>query len=92
MWRQLVESARKLLSLKEDTEKNTADLKAQRQDLDRLAAFVVELTYEVRRMQENQAHENEKTILRLENRLLRFERRMLAGRQGEADAQDEEEE
>jgi hypothetical protein len=37
------------------------------------------LAFEVRRIDENGAHEREKTALRLENALLRFERRLPPG-------------
>jgi hypothetical protein len=38
------------------------------------------LAYEVRRVQDEEKHEREKLALRLENELLKFERRLPAGK------------
>jgi hypothetical protein len=77
MLRQIFDYARSLLLLKEQTEKNTADIREIRQELRELTAVVQGLIFEIRRTQENEAHEREKMLLRLENALLRVERRPL---------------
>jgi hypothetical protein len=77
MLRQLFDYARSLLLLKEQTEKNTADIREIRQELRELTTMVQQLIFEVRRTQENEAHEREKLLLRLENALLRVDRRSL---------------
>jgi hypothetical protein len=50
--------------------------------LQELTATVTRLAYEVHRNHENEAHEREKMALRLENALLRFERRLPTGTTG----------
>jgi hypothetical protein len=82
MLRQLYDYARRLLLLKEQTEKNTADIKEIRQELKDLTAAVQRLAYEVQRTRENEAHEREKMVLRLENTLLRFGRGLPPGSEG----------
>jgi hypothetical protein len=64
------------MKLKEQTEKNTTDIKEIRQELRELTAAVQHLAYEIRRVDNDAGHEREKLILRLENTLLRFERRL----------------
>jgi hypothetical protein len=71
MWRNFYQYARQLLTLKHQTEKNTEDIKELRQELKQLTDAVRDVVYEIRRMKENEAHEREKLILRLENTLLR---------------------
>ncbi len=74
MWRQLYDYARHLITLKEQTERNAADIKAIRDELKELTAAVQQLAFELRRVRENEAHEREKMALRLENILLRSQR------------------
>jgi len=76
MWRQLLNLARRFWRLAEDSERNEAAIQELRQDLDRLADQVKGLAFELRRVAENDAHEREKLVLRLENELLKFERRL----------------
>ncbi len=52
------------------------EIKELREELDDLTSAVERLAYEVRRGQENETHEREKLLLRLENELLKFERRL----------------
>jgi hypothetical protein len=79
MWRQLYDYARHLVTLKEQTERNAADIKAIRDELKELTTAVQRLAFELRRLGENEAHEREKMALRLENTLLRSERRLPPG-------------
>src|SRR5438093_11237960 len=76
---QLYEYARQLFNLKQQTEKNAADIKDLQQEMKALAAAIQRLAYEVQRNRENDQHEREKLLLRLENALLRFERRLPPG-------------
>jgi hypothetical protein len=73
LWRDLFNFAGRLWSLLEDTRQNKAEIKEMRQELRALA-------FEVRRLAENDAHEREKLAPRLENELLRFERRLSASK------------
>lgn len=79
MWRQLYDYARHLITLKEQTERNAAEINAIRDELKELTAAVQRLAYELHRVRENEAHEREKMALRLENILLRSERRLPPG-------------
>jgi len=49
-------------------------------ELEELTAAVRDLAYELRRNKENEMHERDKLLLKLENDLLRFERRLTSGR------------
>ena len=62
--------------LKEQTDKNTADIKDLQKDVKELAVVVRDLIYEVRGNKRGEAHERENMALRLENELLKFERRL----------------
>ena len=57
-----------------------AEIKELRQELKDLIAVVQRLAYEIHRASENEAHEREKLVLRLENELLKFERRLPSGK------------
>lgn len=76
MWKQIYEALKQLLLLTQQTEKNRGEIKELRQELQELASVVERLAYEVRRTRDNEAHEREKMRLRLENDLLKFERRI----------------
>ena len=73
MWRDLFNFAGRLWGLLEDTQQNKTEIKEMRKELHALA-------FEVRRFAEFDAHEREKLALRLENELLRFDRRLPGGR------------
>jgi Txe/YoeB family toxin of Txe-Axe toxin-antitoxin module len=79
MWQKLYQFAKALLTLKTQTQQNTADIKALRQDLKELTNVVRHLHTELQRDRENTGHEPEKLVLKLENTLLRFERRLVSG-------------
>jgi predicted nucleic acid-binding Zn-ribbon protein len=90
MWKQLYEWAKQLLMLSQDTERNRADIKDVREELDRLTGVVQRLAFEVQRLGEKidygraaEANEREKLTLKLENEMLKFERRLLTGKSGE---------
>ena len=51
-----------------------------RREIDELAWAIERLAYEARRGQDEEKHEREKLALRLENELLKFERRLPAGK------------
>jgi chromosome segregation ATPase len=76
MFKQLYALARQLLTLMQDVQKLKAEQKEFRQELRALIDIVRQLKYEQQRDRENAAHEQEKLLLRLENALLRFERRL----------------
>ncbi len=76
MWQQLYDSLKKLMLLKEQTDKNTADIKELQREVKELTAVVQHLIYEVRGNRNDEAHERENMALRLQNELLKFERRL----------------
>lgn len=76
MFKQTYALARQLLTLMQDVQKLKAEHKEFRQDLRALIDIVRQLKYEQQRDRENATHEQEKLLLRLENALLRFERRL----------------
>ncbi len=76
MLRQLYELAKQLFSLAQETQQNKADIKALQEQVEELTNVVQTLAFELRRARENEAHEREKMALRLENSLVRFERRL----------------
>ena len=79
MWQQIYDSLKKLLLLKEQTDKNTTDvkeLKELQREVKELTAVVQHLIYEVRGNRNDEAHERENMALRLQNELLKFERRL----------------
>jgi hypothetical protein len=85
MWQKLYEFGKQLLTLKSQVEKNTQDIKDLRQDLKVLTAAVQKLAYTVRLNSENDSHEREKLVLRLENALLKIERRFLLSGKNDQD-------
>jgi chromosome segregation ATPase len=79
MFKQLDALARQLVTLMQDVQKLTAEQKEFRQELRALIDIVRQLKYEQQRDREKATHEREKLLLRLENALLRFERRLPPG-------------
>jgi hypothetical protein len=63
----------------QDVQKLKADHKEFRQELRDLLDIIRHLKFEQQRDRENATHEREKLLLRLENALLRFERRLPSG-------------
>ena len=76
MWQQLYDSLKRLMLLKEQTDKNTSDIKELQQEVKALTAVVQHLIYEMRSNRNDEAHERENMALRLQNELLKFERRL----------------
>lgn len=76
MWKSLYDYARRLLALKDQTDKNTEDIKEILVELKQMAEGLRDIRYEIRRMNDLEQHEREKLMLQLDNALLRFERRL----------------
>jgi archaellum component FlaC len=83
MLKQIMELARLLWSLGQETQENKQAIKELREELNRrderlreLTQIVQQLAFELQRLKENEAHEREKWALRTENALLRLERRL----------------
>lgn len=91
MWKQLVEAIKQILFLTQQTEKNREEIKELRQQVRELASALERLAYEVHRISEkveyasrSESQEREKLELRLENRLLKFERQLPPGKEDKA--------
>ncbi len=82
MWKKLLAYFAHLLTLAEATQENKAEIKEIRQELRDLTLTVQQVIHELRTLRAEQQHEAEKLGLRLENELLRFERRLPPPRQG----------
>jgi chromosome segregation ATPase len=80
MWKELFKLFGQLLTLARDTEQNKTNIQELRREMAELTDKVHWLAHEVRRLAEHDAHEREKLALRLENALLRFERRLPGGK------------
>jgi SMC interacting uncharacterized protein involved in chromosome segregation len=80
MWKQVLTLVKQLITLARDTDQNKSDIRELRQEFDELTDKVQWLVFELSRIAERDAHEREKLALRLENELLRFERRLPEGK------------
>lgn len=73
MWKQIYEFGKQLFTLTERTEQNQQGLKEMRQELDELTTAVHQLYFEFQLLRENVTNEQEKTLLKLENALLKVQ-------------------
>jgi len=87
MWKQLFNAIKQLVILTHQTERNREEIKNLSEQVRDLAHALERLAYEVHRVNEkvdyagkNEAQEREKLGLRLENELLKFERRLPSGK------------
>ena len=80
MWKQFYEWVKWLVLLAREMRQNRADIKELQNQFEELTAVVQELAFEVRRNKENETHEREKLVLKLENAMLKFERRLTSGK------------
>ena len=76
MWKQFIDLVRQVLTLTEDTQRNRAEIKELREQLQALTLTVQRLAMEMERTRSDERHEREKLVLSLQNALLRFERRL----------------
>ncbi len=76
MFRDIANALKELLLLRENTKKNTDDITDLQKDLKVLTAALQQLVYEVRGNKNDEAKEREMMALRLQNEMLKFERRL----------------
>jgi len=76
MWRRIADLARLLLTFGEGLQQYRSDRKELQREVRDLTAAAQQLSYEIRRVSENDSHERERLALRLDNELLKFERRL----------------
>jgi len=77
MLKQLVEYVLSVLNLARDTRTNKEEIVELRRELDELTSAVERLSFELRAVREEDRHERDKLLLRIENTVLRIERRHL---------------
>ena len=76
MWKQLFTLAGRFWRIAEELERNKAAITESRQELRDMGRVVDWLVFEARHSRESEARERENLALRLQNELLRFERRL----------------
>lgn len=76
MWKKLYEVLSRLLALTQKVERHDKEILGLQQEVKNLTAVVQRLVYEIQRISDRETHERDKMQLRLENQLLRFERRL----------------
>jgi len=76
LFKQFLEYARYIFSLTSRIEQSQSEVKQLRQEVERLTDMVQNLAYDVRYSLNDEKHEREKIMLKVENELLRFERRL----------------
>lgn len=80
MWKKLYEVLTRLFALTQKVERHDKEIVELRQEIKELTSVMQRLVYEIQRISEREMHEREKMQLRLENQLLRFQRRLPPGK------------
>ena len=79
MWEKIWDLLSKVATLTKDTDRNSQEIKEIRSDIRDIYSKLERLAYEIQKTREEDRHEREKLALRLENELLKFERRLPSG-------------
>lgn len=79
MWQQLFDYTRQLFALKNQTEKNSEDMKELQKQVRELSVTLQQVINLVYRNHESERHERELLALRMENILLRADRSLPSG-------------
>ncbi|CAN5857907.1 hypothetical protein BH20ACI4_BH20ACI4_32530 [soil metagenome] len=86
MWKEVFSGIKETLTQAEKTRQNTDDIKEVRRDLQRiedrvekLTVLVIQLSQEIKHHKTESAKDHENLTLRLENEMLKFERRLPSG-------------
>lgn len=66
MLEKLIQAIRDIVFLSEQSRRNTEEIKELRKRIEDLTIIVERLAFEIQRTRENEAHEREKLVLRLE--------------------------
>ena len=77
MWKGFFKVAAQFWRLAEDIQANTTAIREVQEEIRELWRAVDRLGFDVRRTGENDTHEREKLVLRVQNELLQFERKLL---------------
>jgi len=84
VFKQLLDYVRQLFAVTQTLEENKQEIKELRQEVEQLTDAVRHLAYELRYSLNDEKHEREKLALKLENEMLRFERRLPPPREPES--------
>lgn len=76
MWKKLLTLAAHFWRLAEETQRNRKQIETLQSEVRSIWRAIDLLSFEFQKTRESDAHEREKLLLRLENVLLRFERRL----------------
>lgn len=76
MWKKLYEVLSRLFALTQKVERHDKEILGLQQEVKDLTAVVQRMVYEIQRISDRETHEREKLVLRLENQLLKSERRL----------------
>jgi predicted nucleic acid-binding Zn-ribbon protein len=79
MWEKIWDLLSKVATLTKDTDRNSQEIKEIRTDIRDIYSKLERLAYEIQKTREEDRHEREKLALRLENVLLKFEKRLPPG-------------
>lgn len=79
MWDKILETITKVITLTKQSDQNSSDIKEIQREVRELHSWLERLAYEIQKTREEDRHEREKLALRLENELLKFERRLPSG-------------
>ncbi len=82
MWKKLLDLFRAQVFLARDVQENKEKIAHLRREFDDLTDLVVRLQCEIRSLREEDRHEREKIMLKIENTLLKFERQLPAAKPG----------
>jgi hypothetical protein len=81
MFKKLLEILRTQVFLARDVQENKENIARLRREFDELTELVVQLQFEIQLLREQDKHEREKLLLKLENAMLKFERQLPSGKQ-----------
>jgi len=76
MFKQLMELVQQLVFLLRGVQQNKEDIAMLRHELEETNEAVRQVAFELRSIREEERHEREKLLLRIENALLKFERQL----------------
>ena len=94
MWKQIYDSARDLLTISREVQENKSDIKEVKQqvkelnladeklrsDFNNLVLLVQKLSFDIEHIDQREQGERREMALKLENEMLKFERRLPSGK------------
>lgn len=79
MIKEIGEWITQIITLGKETQRNSDDIKQMRRQIDEMSRAIERLAYEIKRTHDTGRHERETLAIKLENELLKFERRLPSG-------------